>query len=98
MSNLPQDDDVILMDYEDDFPTAPVAPQTNGITVAAPDDDDMLLDYEDDVPAAAVAPAAAVEEELMVTERVHIRGVDNVHPLPPSHPTHPATAPRRCGS
>lgn len=63
-----QDDDDILMDYEDDIPTTTAAPpQTNS------GDDAMMMDASDAPPVAN-----AGEKEVIVPERIHIRGVDNV--------------------
>ncbi|KAI5853875.1 hypothetical protein BZA05DRAFT_444149 [Tricharina praecox] len=65
------DDDDILMDYEDDFQaSAPAPAPTNGNA------DAMMVDMEPST--AAVTTATSSEEDVMVPERVHLRGVDNL--------------------
>ena len=77
------DDDDILMDYEDDFPaSAPAPAQTNGNA------DTMMMDTE--TSTAAATRATSSEEDVMVPERVHLRGVDNVRTHSSSPPSLPA--------
>ena len=80
MPSIQVDDDDILMDYDDDEP----------MTSAAPANDSMMLDSTQG--ATATHTNADDDDEGIVPERVHIRGVDNV-PQPPSRPQPPANTP-----